>query len=79
MPKDINSNGPAQTCKVCAYAMQTESSHTLFRCGYSYFAKYASERVQERMDHYPCVEQEHFCGRWRDKLSPLLASPAEHK
>jgi len=76
MSKNNSQPTSSQTCKVCAYAMQTESSETLFRCGYAYFSQPANARVQERMDLYPSVNPGHSCGHWCDRLQTLLDNTA---
>ena len=64
MPLTTKINPVKKNCASCAFVMQTDSSTTELRCGYSYYKQPTVTRKQERMDTYPEVTQYASCGHW---------------
>jgi hypothetical protein len=47
--------------------MNSDSSSTTLRCGYTYFAQPPLERKQMRMDHYPETQPDMHCQNWAER------------
>ena len=61
-----------KSCSSCAFVMPTDSSTTLYRCGYAYYQQPAVTRKQERMDTYPEVADDSMCRLWNDHVQTIL-------
>jgi hypothetical protein len=56
--------------------MVSDSSKTTLRCGYDYFIQPPLERVQERMDNYPEINEFATCEHWTEH-APTILAPSE--